>query len=280
MAKLNEIELGQWWAYRARIVEAVVEVQVLAVGTKTPARVEVRFVGEAQEGATAWVPPSHLKVLWSESADFVESESQWRALGSQPDEIEESAVAAIVREFLWPAATMNWKKSERGTIAIFDDEIVDVFIGGGLDQLVQDVDSIVDARGINYGWSTAVAIARRVCSAKPERVMAYLHAEEAVARHSAPASYEAYTRLLREWCGSDVVKMWEELLAARKENGRLAGLLGSALALLVESGNPDASWHIWQTYSPGERKQDWEILVALELGRLRSGRQMTKPDRA
>lgn len=47
----NDLVVGQRWAYRARQVDDVVEVEVLKLGTQKPARVLVGFVDESFGGA-------------------------------------------------------------------------------------------------------------------------------------------------------------------------------------------------------------------------------------
>jgi hypothetical protein len=70
-------QAGQAWAYRARQVDDVVEVEVLKFGTKRPARVLVRFVEERFEGRQEWVPPARLKVPWAAVDNFRQREARW-----------------------------------------------------------------------------------------------------------------------------------------------------------------------------------------------------------
>jgi hypothetical protein len=46
----SDLAAGQSWAYRARQVDDVVEVEVLKLGTQRPPRVLVHFVEERFEG--------------------------------------------------------------------------------------------------------------------------------------------------------------------------------------------------------------------------------------
>lgn len=70
MRDAADVEPGESWAYRARGVDLLVEVVVVCVGTRKPARVLVRFVDDEFEGREQWVPPVRLKVPWSEVADI------------------------------------------------------------------------------------------------------------------------------------------------------------------------------------------------------------------
>ncbi|WP_094287078.1 hypothetical protein [Mycobacterium lehmannii] len=56
--------MGEFWAYRVRRIEEVVQVDVLKLGTQRPSRVLVRWVDETFEGCQEWVPPARLKVRW------------------------------------------------------------------------------------------------------------------------------------------------------------------------------------------------------------------------
>jgi hypothetical protein len=57
------IGVGAHWAYRLKSDSTsaeVVEVEVLKIGTRRPARVQVQFVEDEHEGRTDWVPPVRL----------------------------------------------------------------------------------------------------------------------------------------------------------------------------------------------------------------------------
>jgi hypothetical protein len=77
MVDTAELQVGESWAYRARHVDDVVEVEVLKLGTQRPARVLVRFVDERFEGRQEWVSPARLKVRWSAVGAFLESKARW-----------------------------------------------------------------------------------------------------------------------------------------------------------------------------------------------------------
>jgi hypothetical protein len=52
------MEPGEVWGYRASVRDGLLPVEVLRVGTRRPARVQVRFHGEEAEGRVEWVPPT------------------------------------------------------------------------------------------------------------------------------------------------------------------------------------------------------------------------------
>jgi hypothetical protein len=70
-------EIGEPWAYRARAVDRLDEVEVVRFGAKAPPRVLVRFVAPEHEGREDWVPPGRLKVPWELQAAFLTHERQW-----------------------------------------------------------------------------------------------------------------------------------------------------------------------------------------------------------
>jgi hypothetical protein len=74
------VDIAEAWAYRARSIDPLVEVQVLRIGTSKPARVLVRFVADEFEGRQDWVQPARLKVLWSEVEEFTAHEQRWAAV--------------------------------------------------------------------------------------------------------------------------------------------------------------------------------------------------------
>jgi hypothetical protein len=74
------MEIGEVWGYRARQIDALARVEVLKVGTKRPARVQVRFLDEQFEGRQDWVPPARLKVLWEHAEQWLAAERRWQAV--------------------------------------------------------------------------------------------------------------------------------------------------------------------------------------------------------
>src|SRR5947209_2897797 len=72
--------VGESWAYRARFVDALVEITVVRIGVRKPARVLVRFVDDTFEGLQEWVPPSRLKVPWLQVTEYIARERRWQAV--------------------------------------------------------------------------------------------------------------------------------------------------------------------------------------------------------
>ncbi|WP_226360135.1 hypothetical protein [Pseudonocardia sp. ICBG1142] len=103
--------IGQHWAYRARSIDRVVEVEVLKIGTKRPPRIQVRFVDEAQEGREEWVSPARLKVLWEHAEAWQHSQDQWEAAREASDIVSRSTeerAAWLVEEALPPLEAIEF----------------------------------------------------------------------------------------------------------------------------------------------------------------------------
>jgi hypothetical protein len=81
----------------------VVEVEVVRIGTRRPARVLVRFVDAEQEGREDWVPPARLKVPWSDVDAWLAREQRWeavRAVSFQVEDSDEERAAWLVMDWI------------------------------------------------------------------------------------------------------------------------------------------------------------------------------------
>ena len=72
--------------------DPLVEVEIVRIGTQRPARVLVSFIGEAFEGRQDWVPPSRLKVLWSDVESYLAREARWARIDTRPGEVKSRGV--------------------------------------------------------------------------------------------------------------------------------------------------------------------------------------------
>ena len=272
MAMLKDILVGERWAYRSSDADIFTEVEVRGISHSKPARVEIVYVA-LPETVLASVPPSRLKVRWSERDRFLQRETQWRGISSQPDDIEFRAVSTVISEFVSPAATIGWGKGKSGTIAIHDVDLVDVFIGGGLDGILQGAAHVAHGGAVYYAWPVAVVIAERTCRFKPERVMAYVQGEEtrdrlesSVARtaplimglHETPlgSSWD----LLREWCGQNAASS-DQLARARADAAQLAALFAAAVALIAERVNEVTARKLFARAYPHAPEVDWRVFL-------------------
>lgn len=269
MATLNELSVGDRWAYRVGDVDVLTEVEVLGISDSKPARVDIAFVALPEPGVAS-VPPSRLKVRWSERRDFLEWEAQWRGISSRPDDIERTAVNAVIEEFIRPAASIGWGKRMSGTIAIYDPDLVDVFMGGGLHEVLQGAGVVSEGGVKHYGWRVAVEIAKRTCRSKSDRVMDFVEAEEANDRSERSSRegvsvkmrlLEASTRqawdLLRDWCGRGAASS-DELVHRQHENARLQALLDAAVALIANRVGEASARALFNQARPHAGESDWQ----------------------
>ena len=176
---------GELWAYRARQTDPLVEVQVLRVGTKRPARVLVRFVADESEGREEWVPPNRLKVLWDQAEGFRAREERWARVSSfGPDRQDAVWDAAdhVVRlafgdEVLFPY-------DDGGVLQIEDPTGVAASLGLELSHLVSHPASFSDGRALVVPWPVTELLAtsaprnarrsRRPCTAVPTGLAAMI----------------------------------------------------------------------------------------------------------
>lgn len=242
MANSADMAIGQRWAYRVGNSGALAEAQVLALGVEAPALVLVKFIDDATE---EWVPPGRLKVRWEGSAAFLEREAKWSSITTNPSEVEWYAVELLFVEFIEPAANLNWARARRGTVSISDFDLADVFIGGGLEELVEGHATIEENGTWSYSWPVARAMGEQLCRMKPRRVMGLVHTAEANPRWADAGTSATTPRndansmterdlewnektlrpaciVLRAWCGKDVAEMSDELLSAQRELRRLS----------------------------------------------------------
>lgn len=273
MALLKDVSVGERWAYRISEADRLTEVVVQGVNDSKPARVEITYAA-IPESVVDSVPPSRLKVRWSERDRFLRREAQWRAISGHPNAVEHTAVDAVVDEFISPAAKIGSGKQKRGTIAIYEADLVDVFIGGGLDEVLHGAGRVNECGVKHYGWQVAVEIAKRTCRAKPERVMEFVAAEEAKewpgvlgggATSPKLQVMEASTRqawdLLRDWCGRGVASP-DELVRLRHEKARLQVLLDAAVALIADRVDEATARTLFSRARPDATSSDWREFLA------------------
>ena len=182
---------------------------------------------------------------------------------------EYDAVSAVVAEFISPAATIGWGKEKGGIIGINDSDLVDVFIGGGLDEILEGVGHVAHEGSAYYPWSVAVAIARQTCRSKPARVIAFVRVQEMRDRLEAsvaPSSTSVFVprglptwplwALIREWCGQDAA-MADELARARNEVVRLSAVFASAVGLVANRVGEAPARRLFARAYPDVGDRDW-----------------------
>ena len=265
MKDLSSLSVGEHWAYRARQQDPLVEVAVVRLGSKTPARVLVRWVAEEFEGAQDWVPPARLKAKWEQVEEFRSREGRWDAVLAESDEYAEATSSAVSLAFQLlvdeKLATLGYN-AEDGVAKIHDVAGLAALLeiepsalrGASLASFEEDGDLVISMR-------TAILVAERAVGREPDRVLQYIEREETDARREAiegkhypgrkggwDISAEICRQLdeehgqpvraiLRGWCGAEAVDIRNEITAARAEAIRLRKLADAALKALREAGH-------------------------------------------
>jgi hypothetical protein len=265
----SDLAVGQTWAYRARQVDDVVEVEVLKLGTQRPPRVFVRFVEERFEGRQEWVPPARLKVRWEAVDVFRASEARWDRifeLGRGFDDPADGAATEVFTALIaGDIARMEYR--EAGACRITDSgRLADLT---GLDAAVwrQCAEGFIEGADLVVPWPVTEQIAAAAARRNPAPILDAVQTEENEARHEAihgrhyrgRGSDPGFTvsaescistdnehgkprrAILRQWCGAEAVDRYDELVELRKEIHRVGQIAETAIAALRGAGRkPEA----------------------------------------
>jgi hypothetical protein len=262
---LASLTIGEHWAYRARQQDPLVEVSVLRLGSKAPARVVVRWVADEFEGMQDWVPRARLKANWAGVDEFRARERRWDGVLAESEEWPEAMFSAVSLAFQLlldeNLATLGYN-AENGVVKIHDVTTLSAF-------LELDAEGLRDASPTTFEedgdliapLTTAILIARRAVEREPNRVLQYIEREEADAQREAIEGRHYPDRkggwdvspeicrqvdeehgkpvraILREWCGAGPVEVRHEIAALREEAERLQKLATSALEALRAAGH-------------------------------------------
>jgi hypothetical protein len=263
--EVPEVAVGEHWAYRARQPDPLVEVSVLRLGSKTPARVLIRWVADQFEGAQDWVPPARLKAKWTDVEAFQARERRWDAVLADSDDYSEAMSSAVSLAFQLfvdeRLATLGYN-AEDGVAKIHDVAGLAALIDIDADELRSASPTSFEEDGdLIAPMSTSILVARRGTEKEPHRVLQYIEREEAEASREAiegrhypgrnggwdvspeicrqvDEEHGQPTRaILREWCGAEAVDVRAEIAAARAEAIRLRKLATTALKALRDAGH-------------------------------------------
>ena len=266
MSRLGpEVAVGERWAYRERAQDELVEVAVVRLGVKTPARVLVRWIDEAFEGKQDWVPPARLKAHWAEVGAFRDREHRWDAVISESDSYARSTVDAIGTVFnqLVPEeiATLGYNATS-GVLHVRDAEAVASLAGLETAQL-REPTSFEEEGELISPTVVGLRIAQHLAATNPHAILQHVDREEVDARREAIYGrvYPARGRgqawdispeicrqvdeehgqpvraILREWAGAEAGDLRAEIKAARTEARRLAELAAASLEALRAAGH-------------------------------------------
>jgi len=260
-------QVGESWAYRARTVDSLVEVRVVRIGVRKPARVLVRFVDDIFEGLQDWVRPARLKVLWPQAGEYLAREQRWQTvIDSSPmaGTAGDYASSYVFGELIDRALATTDVNGAEGVALIHDVAGLALFLELEPDLLTADPIAFPDDGALVVPWSITELIARTAASRNPEPIQRHVRTVEAEHRHKTmhgewhcPAGQtrgvhiEAewfvnehnaphnapYWELLRTWSSAPTLEAFDELTELRQELARTAAIARQAITMLRQEGN-------------------------------------------
>lgn len=260
-------QVGESWAYRARGVDPLVEVRVVRIGVRKPARVRVRFVDDTFEGLQDWVPPARLKVPWDRASEYLAREQRWQAV------IDASPIAGtagdyassyVFGELIEPALATTDVNGAEGLALIHDVAGLARLLELDPDLLNADPVAFIDDGALVVPWSITELIARTAARRNPEPIQRHVRTVEAEYRHrtmhgewhcptgqtrgihieadwfvnerNAPHN-APYWELLRTWSGAPTAETFDELTELRQALARTAAIAREAITMLRQEGH-------------------------------------------
>jgi hypothetical protein len=259
-----QFDVGARWAYRAGSQEDLVEVEVVRIGVKKPARLLVRWIADESEGQQDWVPPSRLKVPWERVEDLRAREARWAAVQEPAwamSELVRDAIDYVVELLIEPDIADMGYNAQRDVIKIHQLDRLGALLGLDVERLRADPCSFEENDTLIAPITVAIEVAKSAASLWPEKVLAEIEQDEAKARHDAvhgrafrlPGRTEDWIPgevcaridqegqplrdLLREWCGAGPGSVRAEIRELREEAHRLRALAQKAIEELRASGH-------------------------------------------
>lgn len=268
MPEVPVLELGQRWAYRARRIDDLVEVEVVKLGTQKPARVQVRFVEERFEGRQEWVPPARLKVHWSGVETFQHREALWDrmdelGIGDDPHYwAAEEVFQALIGD---DVSRMEYR--EAGACRVADSDRLAQLTGLDPQLWLACPDGFREGADLVVPWPITEQIVQAAANHNPNPVLEVVEQEEEKARreaihgshHAGRGSRGGYEfsaetcaqvdseygkpkrAILRRWCGAEAADRFDELKALRVEIHRVGLVAEEAIAELRAAGRKQAA---------------------------------------
>jgi hypothetical protein len=260
-----EPAVGEHWAYRARAQDDLVEVAVIRLGIKTPARVLVRWLDDAFEGQQDWVPPARLKALWTDVVTFRAREQRWDEVTAPSEQYSETITSAVRSVFDLlvdgEVASLGYNATS-GVLHVRDAAALAALAGLG-PGVLRDATSFEEDGELISPMTVSLLVAQRLAARNPHPILQYIEREEAEARRDAiygkvypgrgrgkdwdvspeicrqvdEEHGQPVRAVLRQWCGTEEVDVRAEISAARAEARRLAELAAAALDALRAAGH-------------------------------------------
>jgi hypothetical protein len=293
----GQLAKGSEWAYLSTPRAFPIRVKVLRLGTKTPIRHLVCFLGDEWEGHEERVIPSRLRYPWSEVEARLADQAALTALLAYGDPTigEDLAADYITDTFLGLMVRRQTRSGRLGLLDVLDAEATAQTNGLPLDDVRRDGHEFDGV--LTVPWATATAIFAATARANAGTVLSHVRAEEKQGLREASfgkrfgkgktASYrrpdaceESFEELMRPtldvlaaWVGQNaasVKQRYQEALAL----SRLAyDIADTALLALRRADRKPEALRLYRLLHPEAAGDEWvtnrELKTASEIERLR-----------
>jgi hypothetical protein len=292
-----DIDSGSEWAYFPSTRSDPIRVEVRRLGTVTPIRHLVCFLGDEWEGHEERVVPSRLRYPWSEVEARTADAAALTALLAHGDPTtgEDLAADYIAETFLGSMVRRQTRSGRLGLLDVLDAEATARTSGLPLDDVRCDGHEFDGM--LTVPWPTATTILAAVAKANAGPVLSYVRAEEKrglreasfgvqsgrgkSATYQTPESrqesFEAIDRptldVLTAWVGVEAVTA-EQRYAEALALSRLAyDIADAALLALRRADRKPEALRLYQLLHPDAAGDDWvthrELKTAAEIERVR-----------
>jgi hypothetical protein len=296
MASAN-IDKGSEWAYFASTRAQPLRVQVLRVGTVTPIRHLVQFLGDEWEGHEERVVPSRLRYPWSEVEARTADAAALTALLARGDPTggEDLAADYVAETFLESLARRQTRSGRLGLLDVLDPNGTAHASGLPLKDVRRDGHEFDGV--LTVPWPTAAAMFAATARANADAVLAHIRAEEKqglreasfgtrsgkgkTAYYRTPEacqeSFAALTRptldVLTAWVGVEAVTAEQRYAEALGLSQLAYDIADTALLALRRADRKPEALRLYQLLHPEAVGDEWvtsrELKTAAEIERLR-----------
>ena len=278
------MDVGERWAYEIPKTYKITQVRIEKIGNKRPPRVLIAFLDDEYEGATDWVTPGRLKVLWADVDAYRQREAAWNLLRGESIEItdvESFAVDHVLLDNLSKSvATRLFNHGNYGLIGIHDWDALEELTGSTRAELQVGPAHVED--GVAYcAWPTTYRIAAAYAYHHSDQILRELDLYEKKQVHETIYGrlerrqgrehftepefvaewYEEYTapmiEIIRGWCG-DAAASRDELTELRAEQWRIVELVNRAVSFLLINGDENRAWLLHSQMYPDAVRKGWK----------------------
>ncbi|MFE3138941.1 PE-PGRS family protein [Streptomyces scopuliridis] len=256
------MEIGEHWAYRARLKElggAVRQVEVVRVGG--PGRsgwVHVRFLEGDAAGLQEWVNSGSLVAPWADVDTFRADDAAELTLVESSRHIRGSTefeAARMILGFVRPKNRLRLRRTVADAGVLELGRLDDTAPVIGMDAAELRADPMVYEKSDGsclVGWPVTERVARQVAGRLAEEILPEVdRKQQDIDQERAQPSWYSYSRrddrkldaeaavlrTVRAWCGQDKADRYDELVALRAEVIRLGELVEKAVKALRDRGH-------------------------------------------